>query len=110
MSEIQAGRSRRYGETGRTAHQRDIFGQLIMNLLPTVPRPSSPMYGIVQDNDPRFSELQENILRRISVVMTRMGACEFTWTSPVRIPTLSEPKRRQKSAYFWLLRALMGVV
>jgi hypothetical protein len=50
------------------------------------------------------------MLRRISVVMTSTGADGFTLTSPVRMPTRSGPNWRQKSAYFWLDRALSGVV
>jgi hypothetical protein len=42
--------------------------------------------------------------------MTRSGARGFTLTSPVRIPTSATPNCRQKSAYFWLERALSGVV
>ena len=42
--------------------------------------------------------------------MTTIGACGFTLTSPVRMPTLSSPYARWKSPNFWLLSALSGVV
>ncbi len=42
--------------------------------------------------------------------MTTTGARGFTFTSPVRMPTVSAPHCRVKSANFWLERALSGVV
>ena len=50
------------------------------------------------------------MLRSTSVVMTMMGASELTEASPVSSPTESAPYRATRSWYFWLDRALMGVV
>ena len=44
------------------------------------------------------------------MVITRIAACGFTLTSPVRMPTLSAPNSRVKSANFWFESALSGVV
>src|SRR4029079_5980188 len=50
------------------------------------------------------------MLRSTSVVMTTTGASPLTDTSPVSRPTESAPYLRTRSAYFWLDRALIGVV
>ena len=49
------------------------------------------------------------MLRNISVVMIRMGACGLMLTSPVRIPT-SSPYSAWKSRNFWLESAFTGAV
>ena len=50
------------------------------------------------------------MLRSTSVVMTTTGAVPLTELSPVSRPTLSVPCRLTSSQYFWLDRALSGVV
>ena len=50
------------------------------------------------------------MLRSTSVVITTTGASPLTETSPVSRPTASAPWTATRSAYFWLLSALMGVV
>jgi hypothetical protein len=50
------------------------------------------------------------MLRRTSVVITTTGASPLTALSPVSRPTFSGPYRSTRSAYFWLERALIGVV
>jgi hypothetical protein len=50
------------------------------------------------------------MLRSTSVVMTTTGASPLTDTSPVSSPTIPAPWAATSSAYFWLLRALTGVV
>ena len=42
--------------------------------------------------------------------MTSTRPCAFTFTSPVRMPTVSAPKARVKSLNFWFESALSGVV
>src|SRR5438034_4374575 len=42
--------------------------------------------------------------------MTSTRPCGFTFTSPVRMPTVSAPKARVKSLNFWFESALSGVV
>jgi hypothetical protein len=50
------------------------------------------------------------MLRRTSVVITTTCASPFTLVSPVSSPTAADPCRATRSAYFWLLSALIGVV
>jgi hypothetical protein len=50
------------------------------------------------------------MFRSTSVVITTIGASEFTELSPVSRPTLSAPYLLTRSPYFWLLSALIGVV
>ena len=58
----------------------------------------------------RVGEAAYIMLRSTSVVMTTIGASPLTEESPVSSPTLRAPWRRTRSAYFWLERALIGVV
>ena len=50
------------------------------------------------------------MLRSTSVVITTTGASPLIELSPVSSPTLSAPWARTRSLYFWLERALSGVV
>jgi hypothetical protein len=50
------------------------------------------------------------MLRSTSVVITTTGASPFIALSPVSRPTRSGPYRSTRSWYFWLDRALIGVV
>ena len=50
------------------------------------------------------------MFRSTSVVITTTGASELMVESPVSSPTLAEPWRRTRSAYFWFDSALIGVV
>ena len=56
-------------------------------------------------DDPAYT-----MLRSTSVVMTTTGASPLTDESPVSRPTLSAPWTATRSWYFWLDRALIGVV
>ena len=58
----------------------------------------------------RVSDCAYSMLRSTSVVITTTGASGLTEVSPVSRPTFSAPCTRARSACFWLLRALMGVV
>ena len=50
------------------------------------------------------------MLRSTSVVMTTTGASPLMDESPVSRPTFDAPWTRTRSLYFWLDRALIGVV
>ena len=50
------------------------------------------------------------MLRSTSVVMTTTSAWGLIEASPVSSPTRCGPWRATRSWYFWLDRALMGVV
>ena len=50
------------------------------------------------------------MLRSTSVVITTIRACAFTFVSPVRSPTSSEPYSATSSWNFWLLSAFIGAV
>ena len=59
----------------------------------------------VREEDPAYI-----MLRSTSVVITTMGASPLIDESPVSRPTFALPCRATRSVYFWLERALMGVV
>lgn len=50
------------------------------------------------------------MFRSTSVVITTTGASALIAVSPVSRPTFSAPWILARSAYFWLLSALIGVV
>ena len=58
----------------------------------------------------RVGEPAYIMLRSTSVVMTTIGASPLIDESPVSRPTFRAPCRRTRSTYFWLDRALIGVV